>query len=129
MHRTQVLYQLSAEDSNGDVRHFEKPLFLTFVMFVAMACAIPIYCLQQVRKMYRHQPALQSIWVLELLSRAYTAVIPGSDVVDVGQSCAALRQKRCTASIIIVVAVLTVLAVPDEEDTVLLYYNTTPSFS
>lgn len=66
--RTQVLYQLSAKDSNGDVRHFEKPLFLTFIMFVAMACAMPVYCLQQVQKnMYKLGPALQSSGVLVLL--------------------------------------------------------------
>lgn len=44
----QVLYQLSAVDSNGVVRHFEKPLFLTLLMFLAMACALPIYSIMQV---------------------------------------------------------------------------------
>lgn len=43
-----MLYQMTATDSEGEERHFEKPLFLTFVMFVAMACALPIYYVQQV---------------------------------------------------------------------------------
>ncbi|CAN0274687.1 unnamed protein product, partial [Hapterophycus canaliculatus] len=43
-----MLYQMTSTDVEGDERHFEKPLFLTFVMFVAMACALPIYYVQQV---------------------------------------------------------------------------------
>ena len=43
-----MLYQLPALDSQGDVRLFEKPLFLVFLMFVAMAAALPIYYIQQV---------------------------------------------------------------------------------
>ena len=44
----QMLYQMSSTDSKGEERHFEKPLFLTFLMFLAMACALPIYFVQQV---------------------------------------------------------------------------------
>lgn len=43
-----MLYQMTSTDIKGEERHFEKPLFLTFVMFVAMACALPIYYVQQV---------------------------------------------------------------------------------
>lgn len=43
----QVMYQLPALDSEGTVRHFEKPLFLTCMMFVAMMFALPIYYIQQ----------------------------------------------------------------------------------
>ncbi|CAN0427748.1 unnamed protein product, partial [Ascophyllum nodosum] len=42
-----LLYQMVAKDSEGNVRHFEKPLFLTFIMFIAMACALPCYWVQQ----------------------------------------------------------------------------------
>ena len=44
----QVMYQLPALDSEGNIRHFEKPLFLTCMMFVAMLLALPIYYIQQV---------------------------------------------------------------------------------
>ncbi len=44
----QMLYQMSSTDSTGKERHFEKPLFLTLLMFMAMAFALPIYYVQQV---------------------------------------------------------------------------------
>ncbi|CAM9640823.1 unnamed protein product [Pylaiella littoralis] len=42
-----MLYQMSSKDLEGQERRFEKPLFLTFIMFVAMAGALPIYFVQQ----------------------------------------------------------------------------------
>ncbi|CAM9637985.1 unnamed protein product [Discosporangium mesarthrocarpum] len=45
-----LLYQLTAVDSTGNVSHFEKPLFLTWIMFLAMAFALPVYYAQQALK-------------------------------------------------------------------------------
>ncbi|CAM9386403.1 unnamed protein product, partial [Choristocarpus tenellus] len=42
-----LLYQLTSTGIDGNVSHFEKPLFLTWIMFLAMACALPIYFVQQ----------------------------------------------------------------------------------
>jgi hypothetical protein len=38
-----VVFGLQAESSDGTIRYFEKPLFLTFLMFLAMTLAFPVY--------------------------------------------------------------------------------------
>ncbi|KAG5178524.1 hypothetical protein JKP88DRAFT_269098 [Tribonema minus] len=45
-----LLYQQSAVDSTGAISHFEKPMLLTFIMFVAMAFALPCFMVQQMLK-------------------------------------------------------------------------------
>ncbi|CAB1116147.1 unnamed protein product [Ectocarpus sp. CCAP 1310/34] len=51
-----MLYQMSSTDIAGNERHFEKPLFLTFIMFVAMSAALPIYYVQQLLKAPEDRP-------------------------------------------------------------------------
>ncbi|CBN75227.1 conserved unknown protein [Ectocarpus siliculosus] len=51
-----MLYQMSSTDVAGNERHFEKPLFLTFIMFVAMSAALPIYYVQQLLKAPEDRP-------------------------------------------------------------------------
>jgi len=38
-----LVYMMSAVDSKGDESKFEKPLTTTFVMFIAMTCALPFH--------------------------------------------------------------------------------------
>ncbi|MCZ6902554.1 MAG: hypothetical protein O7C62_08730, partial [Rickettsia endosymbiont of Ixodes persulcatus] len=44
---TKIMYGLEAVGTTGNVQRFEKPLFMTFAMFVAMSLALPIYGIVQ----------------------------------------------------------------------------------
>lgn len=43
-----LLYQVRSQGVDGDERSFEKPLFLTFVMFLAMLFALPAFWILEV---------------------------------------------------------------------------------
>ncbi|CAM9398506.1 unnamed protein product, partial [Phaeothamnion confervicola] len=65
-----LLYQLSAEDSTGTESYFEKPLFLTWLMFMAMAFALPVYGAMQLCRPKELRDSVKSevLWLLILPS-------------------------------------------------------------
>ena len=52
------MYQTEGPDLDGNIKKFEKPWFSVAIMFVSMACCLPLAPLQeQLHKRAKHQRA------------------------------------------------------------------------
>jgi drug/metabolite transporter (DMT)-like permease len=97
-----LLYQLSAVDSTGSTSRFEKPMALTFIMFVAMAAALPIYALQQWFKPAAERVSVQPRVLLWLIIPSFFDLL-GTNFAQIGllyTTVSYFQLLRCTVIVV-----------------------------
>eukprot|EP00752_Nemacystus_decipiens_P007702 g6885.t1 len=98
-----MLYQMTSIDSKGQERHFEKPLFLTLLMFLAMAFALPIYFVQQQLKAPADRPPKVPSRVLWWLVVPSVFDLAGTSMAQIGllfTTVSYYQLLRCTVIVV-----------------------------
>eukprot|EP01084_Bolivina_argentea_P021185 39339_1 len=104
---TKILFTMQAEGINGEMKPFEKPMFLTFIMFCAMTCALPAHAISNFFQNDGKSKKTVSLKVLLWLFLPALFDLAGTNFAQIGlvhTTVSCFQLLRC--SVIIVTAIL-----------------------